>query len=56
MNSFFILRTKDAYYADVDAKIKLYEDFLKNEKNAPLKPYAELRLKELKEEKFLERD
>jgi len=56
MNSFFILRTKDEYYADVDAKIKLYEDFLKKEKNAPLKPYAERRLKELKEEKFLEED
>ncbi|MBL85823.1 MAG: hypothetical protein CMO82_04105 [Winogradskyella sp.] len=56
MNSFFILKSKDEYYADVDAKIKLYEDFIKKEKNAPLKPYAERRLKELKEEKFLERD
>jgi tetratricopeptide (TPR) repeat protein len=56
MNSFFILRTKDEYYADIDTKIKLYEDFLNNKESSPLKAYAERRLKELKEEKFLERD
>lgn len=53
MSEFFLLRTKDEYYADVDSKIKLYEQFIeKNEKN-PFVSYAQGRLKELKEEKFL---
>ncbi|MCC1483076.1 tetratricopeptide repeat protein [Winogradskyella immobilis] len=53
---FFIIRTKDEYYADKLAVIKLYEDFVdKHEKN-PFKPFAEGRIKELKEEEFLKKD
>ncbi len=52
MTDFFILRTKDEYYADIDSKIKLYEDFLEVKKDNPFKIFAEKRLKELKEEKF----
>ncbi|WP_422107079.1 tetratricopeptide repeat protein [Winogradskyella sp.] len=53
-SEFFILRTKDAYYADLDTKIKLYENFIKNKPDSPFKVYAEQRLKLLKEEKFIE--
>ncbi|MCT4630133.1 tetratricopeptide repeat protein [Winogradskyella sp.] len=56
MNEFFIIRTKDEYYADVDAKIKLYEDYIKKDTKSPFKVFAERRLKELKEEKFLEKE
>ncbi len=50
---FIIIRTKDEYYADKDAVIKLYEDFLAKYKNEPYSKFAEMRLKELKEEQFL---
>lgn len=56
MTEFFIIRTKDEFYADLDSKIKLYEDFIKNGDKSPFKPFAESRLKELKQEKFLEQD
>ncbi|MEM6516790.1 MAG: tetratricopeptide repeat protein [Bacteroidota bacterium] len=50
---FSILTSKDAYYADIDVKIKLYEDYIAD---APEKDFAvgfaKRRLKELKEEKF----
>ncbi|WP_338732700.1 tetratricopeptide repeat protein [Mangrovimonas cancribranchiae] len=51
---FFMLLSKERYYADMDAKIKLYEDFIKrfpNEKN--FVAIANRRLQELKEEKFM---
>lgn len=53
---FLILRTKDEYYADKDAVIKLYEDFLNTYKNESISKFAEYRLKELKEKQFLDRD
>ncbi|WP_178986747.1 tetratricopeptide repeat protein [Winogradskyella helgolandensis] len=56
MSEFFLLRTKDEYYADVDSKIKLYEQFIEKNKKSPFVSYAQGRLKELKEEKFLEGD
>jgi len=56
MSEFFLIRTKDEFYADTDAKIKLYEDFLKKKGKSPFKSFAEMRLKELKQEKFLEQD
>jgi tetratricopeptide (TPR) repeat protein len=56
MTEFFIIRTKDEFYADLDSKIKLYEDFIKKGGKSPFKPFAESRLKELKQEKFLEQD
>lgn len=56
MTEFFIIRTKDEFYADLDSKIKLYEDFIKKKEKSTFKPFAERRLKELKQEKFLEQD
>jgi tetratricopeptide (TPR) repeat protein len=56
MTEFFIIRTKDEFYADLDSKINLYEDFIKKGGKSPFKPFAESRLKELKQEKFLEQD
>jgi tetratricopeptide (TPR) repeat protein len=56
MTEFFIIRTKDEFYADLDSKINLYEDFIKKGGESPFKPFAESRLKELKQEKFLEQD
>jgi len=53
---FLILRTKDEYYADKDAVIKLYEDFLNTYKNESISKFAEYRLKELIEKQFLDRD
>ena len=50
---FFLVRTKDAYYEDLDAKIKLYEDFKKRYPKNPFMKFAQFRLDELKEEKFL---
>jgi len=56
MSEFGLLRTKDEFYADLDAKIKMYENYVKKNKKSPFVKYAESRLKELREEKFLEED
>ena len=56
MSEFFILRTKDEFYADLDTKIKMYEDFIKKKRKSPFAIFAQRRLKELKQEKFLEED
>ncbi|REE27676.1 tetratricopeptide repeat protein [Winogradskyella pacifica] len=54
MSEFYILRTKDEYYADTGSKIKMYEQFIEKNTKSPFLGYAEGRLKELKQEKFLE--
>jgi tetratricopeptide (TPR) repeat protein len=56
MIEFFLIRTKDEYYADVDTKIKLYEAFVEKHKNIPFIAFAKDRLEKLKQEKFLEQD
>lgn len=56
MSEFYLIRTKDEYYADIDTKIKLYEDYLKKHEKSPFGLYAEERLRQLKEEKFKEED
>jgi len=56
MVEFFLLRTKDEFYADIDTKIKMYETFIAKHKKGPFITYVESRLKELKQEKFLEQD
>ena len=56
MSEFYLIRTKDELYADIDSKIKLYEDYLKKKEKSPFRSFAEMRLKELKQEKFLEQD
>jgi tetratricopeptide (TPR) repeat protein len=53
---FFLIRTKDEYYADVDTKIKLYEAFVEKHKKTPFVAFAKDRLEKLKQEKFLEQD
>jgi len=52
-NQFRMVLIKGEYYEDIDAKIKVYEDFIKNFPKAREKQFAEYRLKALKEEKFL---
>jgi tetratricopeptide (TPR) repeat protein len=56
LSEFFIIRTKDEFYADINTKIKMYEDFIKRKSKSPFITFAEKRLKELKQEKFLEED
>jgi len=57
MTEFFLIRTKDEYYADNDSKIKLYEAFIeKHKEETPFVAFAKDRLDKLKKEKFLEQD
>ena len=56
MSEFYILRTKDEYYADLDSKINMYQKYVENNEKSPFVGYAKGRLKELQEEKFLEED
>lgn len=56
MSEFYILRTKDEYYADLDSKINMYEKYVEKNEKSPFVSYAKSRLKELREEKFLEED
>lgn len=53
---FFLLKTKDEFYADVDSKIKLYENYIEKHKKSPFLVFAQRRLKALKQEKFIEED
>jgi tetratricopeptide (TPR) repeat protein len=53
---FFSIISKDKYYKDIDTKIKLYENFMEQYPKSVYVPFAESRLKELKQEKFLEED
>ncbi|WP_456441898.1 tetratricopeptide repeat protein [Psychroserpens sp.] len=52
-SAFFIVTTKDHYYADIDSKIKAYEEFIDRYSKSPFLSFAERRLVELKQEKFL---
>ncbi|MDN3491264.1 tetratricopeptide repeat protein [Winogradskyella bathintestinalis] len=52
-SEFFMLRTKDEFYANVNHKIKLYENFVERHAKSYFTGFAQRRLKELKEEKFL---
>ncbi|WP_370390630.1 tetratricopeptide repeat protein [uncultured Winogradskyella sp.] len=56
MTEFFLIRTKDEYYADIDTKINLYEKFKEKHKGTPFSALADRRLQELKKEKFLEKN
>ncbi|RKE98468.1 tetratricopeptide repeat protein [Ichthyenterobacterium magnum] len=53
---FFLARTKEEYYKDYDAKIKVYEDFKKKYPNNLFIKYAEHRISELKQQQFLDQD
>ena len=52
--NFYLVYTKDQYYRDVDARINLYEGFKKKFPKSVFISMANHRLKELKNEKFLE--
>jgi tetratricopeptide (TPR) repeat protein len=52
-SEFYIISTKDKYYADLDTKIKMYEDFRDKYPDTYYSTFASKRIKELKEEKFL---
>jgi tetratricopeptide (TPR) repeat protein len=52
-SEFYILSTKDKYYADVDSKIKLYEDFRDKYPETLYAKFASRRITELKEEQFI---
>jgi len=53
---FFLAHTKAQYYKDIDAKIKLYEDFIKKYPTSKLRSMAEHERDKLKEEKFMQGD
>ena len=50
---FFLLITKDAYYADLDAKLIMYNDFKKKFPSGFHEEYIDRRISELKKEKFM---
>ena len=56
MLHFFLVYTKDKYHEDVDAKIKLYENFIAKYPKSMFKGIAAMRITELKKEKFLKTD
>ncbi|TXE09049.1 tetratricopeptide repeat protein [Gelidibacter salicanalis] len=51
--NFFLARTKDQYFADRDAKIKAYEVFRERFPKSVFVHFADSRLRELREEKFM---
>lgn len=53
---FTIILTKEQFYADKEAVIKLYEDFIAKYKDDSISKIAEMHLKELKEKNFLNKD
>lgn len=55
-SAFYMVVSKDKYYADIDAKIKLYEDFKTQYPESFYVKLANMRLQELKEEKFMNED
>lgn len=54
--NFFLVLTLDKYYKDVEARIKLYEDFNKKFPEHPMGKYALQRISEIKEEKHMKTD
>ena len=50
---FFLVRTKDAYFADLESKIKAYRIFLEKFPKSAYRDYAQHRLRELKEKNFM---
>ncbi|GGG39831.1 tetratricopeptide repeat protein [Bizionia arctica] len=56
MAAFYLLQTKNAYYKDIDVKIKLYEKFIKEFPESVLNAVAAQQLSELKQEKFMNTD
>lgn len=53
---FFLVLTLDKYYKDIDARIKLYENYKEKFPESPFRAFAERKLTELKEEKHMKSD
>lgn len=53
---FHLAITLEAYYADFDAKIKVYEDFKEKFPNSKMNQFADAKISEIKKEKFLKTD
>ncbi|MFT5217599.1 MAG: tetratricopeptide (TPR) repeat protein [Glaciecola sp.] len=53
---FFLVLTLDKYYKDIDARIKLFENYKEKFPKSVFISFAEQKLKELKEEKHLKSD
>lgn len=52
-SEFYSISTKDKYYADIDIKIKMYEDYRDKYPDTFYSKFASRRITALKEEKFL---
>lgn len=53
--NYILLLTKDSYYKDIDARIKLFENFNEKFPNSKFKSHVDYKLSELKEEKFFKK-
>ena len=53
MSQFYLLMAKDKYYADIDTRIKLFQDFKTKNPESSFMYWIDKRINELKEEKFL---
>jgi tetratricopeptide (TPR) repeat protein len=53
---FFLVLTLDKYYKDIDARIKLYENYKEKFPESPFRAFAQRKLTELKEEKHMKTD
>lgn len=51
---FYMVMAQDKYYKDIDERIKVFETFKKKFPKSPFKSIADKRIKELKEEKFMQ--
>lgn len=53
---FFLVLTLDKYYKDIDARIKLFENYKEKFPNSPFISFAERKLTELNEQKHMKSD
>lgn len=53
---FFLVLTLDKYYKDIDARIKLFENYKEKFPKSPFVSFAEQKITELKEEKHMSQD
>lgn len=53
---FFLVLSLDKYYKDIDARIKLFENYKEKFPKSPFRVFAERKLTELKEEKHMKSD
>lgn len=55
-SDFFMAMSKDQYYEDIDARIKVFSDLEEKYSDSPFATFASRRLEELREEKFNTQD